>query len=42
MNKNANALTIFSPPCNAQADGLLLAGSDSAIYRSVAEAVAKL
>ncbi|HEY4318745.1 MAG TPA: bifunctional diguanylate cyclase/phosphodiesterase [Herbaspirillum sp.] len=39
-SSNTNGLTISSTARNA--DGLLLAGAGSAIYRSVAEAVAKL
>jgi diguanylate cyclase (GGDEF)-like protein len=42
MNGSANTSAVFSPGCNPHADGILLAGAGSAIYRSVAEAVAKL
>ena len=42
MKSSANDETISSPACNTHAEGLLLAGAGCAIYRSVAEAVAKL
>jgi diguanylate cyclase (GGDEF)-like protein len=42
MNNSSNGLTVFSPACHAEANGQLLAGAGSAIYRSIAEAIAKL